>query len=121
MARPKLRFTGLELYFDDLPRARRFYHRVLGLKIMDERRGHYARFRGGPAFVCLEAKGLESYPSRDKAVVFFEVADLAVAVKAIGRKRFLQIEPGGQGKRPAWAVLHDPEGHNVLLLQARKT
>lgn len=119
MAPPQLRFAGVELYFDDLPRARRFYHKILGLKIMDERRGHYARFRGGSAFVCLEAKGLESYPSRDKAVVFFEVSDLAAAVNAIGRRRFLQIEPRGRG-RPAWAVLHDPEGHNVLLLQARK-
>lgn len=119
MARPKLTFAGVELYFRDLPAARRFYRRVLGLDISDEQRGRYARFRGGQAFLCLERKGLESYPSRDKAVVFFQVADLGAAVKAIGRRRFVHIEPA-KGKRPAWAVLHDPEGHNVLLLQARR-
>ncbi len=120
MARPRLRFVGVELYFNDLVAARRFYRQTLGLKIRDEQRGHYTRFQGGAAFLCLEKKGLESYPSRDKAVVFFEVADLEAAVKAIGRQRFLHIEPQGRGRRPAWAVLHDPEGHNILLLQARK-
>src|ERR1035441_2093048 len=30
------------------------------------------------------------------------------------RERFVQAEPG-------WAVLHDPEGHNVLLLQSAKS
>jgi predicted enzyme related to lactoylglutathione lyase len=120
MARPRLRFVGTELYFDDLTAAKRFYRKVLGLKVSDEEPGRYARFLPWAAFLCLEKKGSESYRSRDKAVVFFEVADLGAAVKAIGRKRFLQIEPRGRGRRPAWAVLHDPEGHNVLLLQARK-
>jgi hypothetical protein len=70
--------------------------------------------------LCLERKNAESYPSRDKAAAFLEVADLAAAVKKIGSGRFVHIESRGQRDRPSWAVLHDPEGHNILFLQAKK-
>ncbi|HYU47652.1 MAG TPA: VOC family protein [Terriglobales bacterium] len=104
------RFVGVELYFDDLERARKFYIEALGLEISDEQVGHHAKFDSGAGFVCLERKGAESYPSKDKAVLFFEVPDLRAAIAAIGEDRLLQREP-------AWAVMHDPEGHNILLLQ----
>ena len=64
---------------------------------------------GGAGFVCLERKGSESYPSKDKAVLFFEVPDLGSAIAAVGQDRVVQSER-------TW-VLHDPEGHNILLLQ----
>ena len=111
-----LRFAGVELYFEDLPRAVHFYQKVLGLTVADQAAEYYAKFDSGSGFVCLERKGSESYPSRDKAVLFFEVADLAAALKAIGPERIVQANPA-DGNRPAWAVLHDPEGHNVLLLE----
>ena len=111
MNKMSARFAGIEIYFDDIERARNFYVEKLGLRVSDERPGHYAKFDSGAGFVCLERKGSESYPSSDKAVIFFEVSDLAAAIGAIGRDRFVRIEA-------QWAVLHDPEGHNVLLLQA---
>ncbi len=104
------RFVGVELYFSDLKRARNFYADVLGLAINDEDQTRYAKFDCGAGFVCLERKGSESYPSEDKAVLFFEVPDLKAAVSALGEERFVQREN-------TWAVLHDPEGHNILLLQ----
>ena len=104
------KFVGVELYFSDLKRARGFYAEVLGLQVADEDQTRYAKFGGGAGFVCLERKGSESYPSQDKAVLFFEVPDLEGAVQAVGEGRFVQRED-------TWAVLHDPEGHNVLLLQ----
>ena len=104
------KFVGVELYFSDLKRARDFYANVLGLRIVDEDETRYAKFEGGAGFVCLERKGSESYPSHDKAVLFFEVDDLGAAVSAFGERRFVQRES-------TWAVLHDPEGHNVLLMQ----
>jgi hypothetical protein len=58
----------------------------------------------------LEQKGSESYPSKDKAVLFFAVPDLDAAKTAIGADRLVQSEAN-------WAVLRDPEGHNILLLQ----
>jgi predicted enzyme related to lactoylglutathione lyase len=103
-------FLGLELYFDNLERAKKFYAETLGLEIADEDVNRYCKFKGGSGFICLEKKGVESYPSKDKAVLFFEVPNLESAIAAIGRERMVHCEE-------AWAVIHDPEGHNVLLLQ----
>lgn len=108
------RFVGVELYFDDLEQAKKFYLEALGLEISDEQAGHYAKFDSGAGFVCLERKGSESYPSQDKAVLFFEVPDVKSAVAALGPDRLVQVES-------TWAVLHDPEGHNVLLLEKTRS
>jgi hypothetical protein len=112
------RLVGVELYFDDLVAARRFYHETLGLAISGERPGHHAQFGAGPSFLCVEKKGAENYPSRDKAVIFFEVPSVHDAVEAIGRERIIHFETGAQDDGRPWAVLHDPEGHSVLLLEA---
>lgn len=97
-------------YIDNLESAKKFYLEKLGLEISDEQVGHHAKLDSGASFVCLERKGAESYPSKDKAVLFFEVPDLEWAIAAIGQDQVVQPEH-------AWAVLHDPEGHNVILLQ----
>lgn len=110
MERIQARFIGVELYCENLDRARKFYIETLGLEVSDEQVGHHAKFDGGAGFVCLERKGAESYPSKDKAVLFFEVPDLRSAIAALGQDRVVQSEG-------TWAVLHDPEGHNILLLQ----
>jgi predicted enzyme related to lactoylglutathione lyase len=111
MAESTYRFVGVELYFEDLERAKRFYAEILGLRVSDEEPGHHARFDCGAGFVCLERKSSETYPSSDKAVLFFEVADLKAAVAVIGKELVVRCED-------QWAVLHDTEGHNILLLQA---
>lgn len=116
MIRTKTRLAGVELYFDDLPRARAFYVDVLGLDLIEEAADHHAKFETGGTFLCLEKRGVEDYPSADKAVVFFEVADLRQAVEQVGPNHVVRYEPAAAS---AWAVLHDPEGHNVLLVQAR--
>jgi predicted enzyme related to lactoylglutathione lyase len=110
MQKPGPRFVGVELYFQDLDRARNFYVETLELSISEEETGHHAKFNGEAGFICLEKKGVENYPSKDKAVLFFEVPDLKSAILAIGRENIVKAEP-------TWAVLHDPEGHNILLLQ----
>jgi predicted enzyme related to lactoylglutathione lyase len=104
-------FVGVELYFENLDRARKFYVETLGLTIAEDDRGHHAKFDSDGGFICLEKKGVESYPSRDKAVLLFEVADLQSALTAIGKDKIVHAEK-------SWAVLHDPEGHNVLLLES---
>jgi predicted enzyme related to lactoylglutathione lyase len=112
MKKGSVQLTGVELYFDDLATAKAFYGETLGLELADEQPGHHAKFESGGRFLCLEKKGVETYPSKDKAVLFFEVADLEAAMEAVGRNRVVQSAAG-------WAVLHDPEGHNILLLQRR--
>jgi predicted enzyme related to lactoylglutathione lyase len=107
-----MRMVGVEIYFEDLERARSFYEEELGLAVTDGKEGRFAQFGAGP-FLCVERKGTENYPSPEKAVVFFEVPDLAAAVERLGRARFARIEK-------AWAVLPDPEGHSVMLLEARR-
>jgi predicted enzyme related to lactoylglutathione lyase len=105
-----LRFVGVELYFDDLERAKKCYAETLGLRVAEEQVGRYVKFEGGTDFICLERKGSEAYPSSDKAALFFEVPDLQAAIAAVGATRLVRSES-------QWAVMHDPEGHNVLLLQ----
>jgi predicted enzyme related to lactoylglutathione lyase len=110
MAEISAQFLGVELYFDDLQKAKTFYTQTLGLKVSDQQAGRFTKFDSSRGFVCLERKGSESYPSKDKAVLFFEVPDLEEAKAAVGKERIIQSEA-------KWAVLHDPEGHNILLLE----
>jgi len=112
MDRIKLRFVGVELYFDDLEKAKEFYLQTLGLEISDEQVGHHAKFDCDAGFICLECKGAESYPSKDKVVLFFETPRLSETVFAIGKENLVHSESN-------WAVLHDPEGHNIVLLQSK--
>ncbi len=70
-----MRLAGFEIYFEDLESAKGFYRDTLGMELTGEQSGHHARFGASP-FLCLERKGAESCPSRDKAVVFIEVPDL---------------------------------------------
>jgi predicted enzyme related to lactoylglutathione lyase len=109
------RLVGVELYFHNLPRATAFYAKVLGQGLVEEAPGHHAKFQPGEAFLCLEKRGTEPYPSADKAVLFFEVEDLQGCLNEIGSQHVVRHEPD---TFPPWAVLHDPEGHNVLLLEA---
>ncbi len=112
------RLIGVELYFDDLQLGKQFYSDMLGLELLDEEEGHHARFDAGGSFVCLERKGAESYPSRDKAVVFLEVSNLADAIGNIGEEKVIATKPLGEGHRRPWAALHDPEGYNIVLVEA---
>ncbi len=114
MPEPGARLAGVELYFEDLARATEFYTRVLGLEVAEATPQHHAKLDTGAAFLCLERKGVEDYPSADKAVVFLEVPDLRAVVRRIGADRFLRFELSGP---QAWAALRDPEGHTVMLLE----
>jgi predicted enzyme related to lactoylglutathione lyase len=110
MTKIAARFLGAGFYFDNLDEAKTFYSQTLGLKLADHQPGHYAKFDSGTSFFTLAQKGSETYPSKDKATLFFAVPDLEAAKTAIGAERFVESEAN-------WAVLHDPEGHNILLLQ----
>jgi catechol 2,3-dioxygenase-like lactoylglutathione lyase family enzyme len=114
LERQSFRFIGVELYVSDLRRARDFYSGVIGLPVEEDQRDHHVRLSPEGGFVCLERRGVESYPSIEKAVVFLEIADLRAAVQSVGTERFTRIE---LSVTPPWAVLPDPDGHSVLLVQ----
>ena len=114
MTTSNFRLVGVELYFADLPRAQAFYQQVLGLTLTETQDGHHAKFTTPPGFICLECRGVEDYPSADKAVLFLEVGNLSQAIERIGADRV--IERGQRGSH-AWAVLHDPEKHNIVLIE----
>jgi catechol-2,3-dioxygenase len=52
------RFAGVELYFENLERAKQFYVETLGLGVSDEQPGHHEKFNSGGGFVALTRKGL---------------------------------------------------------------
>lgn len=64
------------------------------------------------------AKDPNHIPRRDKAVLFFEVESVERTVAQCGDRVVGQSKPGDRNR---WAVLHDPEGHNVLLMEKSLT
>ena len=104
----------MQYYFADLPRAQAFYEQVLGLELAEMQDGHHAKFTTPAGFICLERRGVEDYPSAEKAVLFLQVTNLAQAIERIGADRV--IKRGRRGSH-AWAVLHDPEEHNIVLIE----
>jgi catechol 2,3-dioxygenase-like lactoylglutathione lyase family enzyme len=114
MTSRQARLAGVELYFEQLERARRFYSETLGFELEELQPTHHAKFALAGGFLCLEQKGAEPYPSADKAVVFVEVADLRATVERIGSAHVVGSD--ATGPRP-WAAVRDPEGHTVLLVQ----
>lgn len=118
LARSSRASERVELYFDNLVAAKHLYQEKLDLKLTEEETEHHAHFDAGGPFLCVERKGVEEYPSRDKAVIFLEVPGLRTAVQELGATDIVRFEPGNSKDDFPWAVLHDLEGHNVLLVQA---
>ncbi len=54
MADSGLRFAGVELYFEDLQRAKNFYRDLLGLELEEDDPAHHAKFRLAGRLVCRE-------------------------------------------------------------------
>ena len=47
MERIQAQFVRVELYFENLERARKFYIETMGLEVSDEQVGHHAKFDSG--------------------------------------------------------------------------
>lgn len=112
------RLAGVELYFDDLDAAKEFYAHALGLRLDEDNPDHHAKLAIGDRFICLERKGVESYPSADKAVLFLDVPDVRVAVERIGSASILRSELAAP---QPWAAVRDPEGHTIVLCDRRSS
>ena len=53
------RFVGVELYFENLDRAKEFYAETLGLEISEEHAGHHAKFDSPELKSAIAAIGQE--------------------------------------------------------------
>ena len=120
MQTTKPTLAGVELYFDDLERAKKFYQDTLGLSLSEEDTSRYYQFDTGSAFLCLEKNGVENYPSANKAVLFLELSDLAGFISKIGRERFVGfalVEQAlarlRQGRDRRGARHGSPDGYSV--------
>lgn len=108
------RLAGVELYFDDLDAAKEFYANALGLSLDEDSPAHHAKLGIGDRFICLERKGVEDYPSADKAVLFLTVLDVRTTVDRIDAASVLRCE---LAVAKPWAAVRDPEGHTIILTQ----
>ena len=103
--------VGVELYFEDLERAKEFYLDTLGPRISDEQPVTRPSSVLMPRLSAWKQKGPSPIPPAIRPCFSFEVPDPPAAVTAIGQHCSARSQP-------RWAVLHDPEGHNILLLPA---
>ncbi len=51
-------------------------------------------------------------------MLFFVVCDLATAVEVVGPERVVASDLDPSKGRGLWAILRDPEEHNVILFEA---
>ena len=113
MTRAKL--AGIELYFDDVPSATKFYRETLGFPLGRHGEGHRAKLEIGSQFLCLESKREDNDSAAAKTVVFVEIDDVRAVLERIGPRHITGID---LGVPQPWAAIRDPEGHTVVLLQA---
>jgi predicted enzyme related to lactoylglutathione lyase len=107
---------GIVLYSEDLERARAFYRDVLGLPLLlDE--GHVIHFDAGTVRLaihrCPPSEGREA----PEGFLVFGVDDLAAAHEELRRRGAVFLGPPADRPYGRVAYLHDPEGHEIGLLE----
>lgn len=121
----KLTFNHAMIYSADVQRALRFYHDLLGFKLIDEFRHEgmllYARLRapGGDGTIALHLAGPGTPLTSDGVRLYFEIRDLDDFCRKLQAKGFYitqmpRMMPWG------WrhAYLNDPDGHEISLYWA---
>ena len=63
MERIQARFVGVELYFENLEGAKKFYIETMGLEVSDEQAGHHAKFDSGAGFIWALNENLDKCAS----------------------------------------------------------
>jgi predicted enzyme related to lactoylglutathione lyase len=58
MDRIQAQFVGVELYFENLELAKKFYLETMGLEVSDEQVGHHAKFDRALVSFALNARDL---------------------------------------------------------------
>jgi catechol 2,3-dioxygenase-like lactoylglutathione lyase family enzyme len=121
----KLTFNHAMIYCKDVERAMRFYHDLMGFKLIEDFRYEgtpvYARLRapGGDGTIALHQAGPGSSLVSEGVRLYFEVRDLDDFCRKLIQKGFYitqmpRMMPWG------WrhAYLNDPDGHEISLYWA---
>ena len=121
----KLSFNHAMIYVKDVEQGFRFYHDLLGFKLIEDFRYEgtpvYARLRapGGDGTIALHQAGSGASVSSDGVRLYFEVRDLDDFCRKLQQKGFYITQlprtmPWGWGL----AYLNDPDGHEISLYWA---
>src|SRR5271165_1416766 len=121
----KLTFNHAMLYVKDVERGMRFYHDMLGFKLIEDFRYEgtpvYARLRapGGDGTIALHQAGPGVSVASDGVRLYFEIHELDGFCRKLQQKGFYitqlpRMMPWG------WrhAYLNDPDGHEISLYWA---
>lgn len=121
----KLTFNHAMIYVKDVERALRFYHDLMGFKLIEDFRYEgspvYARLRapGGDGTIALHLAGPGVSLASDGVRLYFEIRDLDGFCRKLQQKDFYitqmpRMMPWG------WrhAYLNDPDGHEISLYWA---
>ena len=121
----KLTFNHAMIYVKDVERALRFYHDLMGFKLIEDFRYEgspvYARLRapGGDGTIALHLAGPGVSLASDGVRLYFEIRDLDGFCRKLQQKGFYitqmpRMMPWG------WrhAYLNDPDGHEISLYWA---
>lgn len=107
---------GIVWYSQDLDRARAFYRDVLGLPLLlDE--GHVVHFDAGTVRLAIHRCPPGERREAPEGFLVFGTDDIAAAYEELGKRGAVFL--GAPAERPYGRVayLHDPEGHEIGLLE----
>ena len=121
----------LSMNVSDMPRAKAFYVDRLGLKVtMDYRKDDDNWWvsltlpEGGASITLSRANGFANMKPGTMSL-YFETSDIAAARKELSNKGVkvneVKDDLFGPGSGVKWFNLEDPDGNQVLLVQAHKS
>jgi predicted enzyme related to lactoylglutathione lyase len=111
-----LTVEGIVLYSEDLDRARAFYRDVLGLPLLlDE--GHVIHFDAGTVRLAIHRCPPGQRREAPEGFLVFGVEDLAIVHEELRKRGAEFLGPPATRPYGRVAYLHDPEGHEIGLLE----
>src|SRR5207247_11344956 len=111
-----LTVEGIVLYSEDLDRARAFYRDVLGLPLLlDE--GHVIHFDAGTVRLAIHRCPPGERRRPPEGFLVMGVKDLGIAYDELRRRGAEFLGPPSSRPYGRVAYLHDPEGHEIALLE----
>ncbi len=107
---------GIVLYSANLDAARAFYRDVLGLPLLLEE-AHVLHFDAGSVRLAIHRYPTEGRRGAREGFLVFAVDDLGAAYEDLQRRGAEFLGPPADRPYGRVAYLHDPEGHEIGLLE----